>query len=251
MASSGQKRSARPIFGGFGDFVLSHRDEILKSWIATIDQHPNISASDNLTYTQLLDHLPELCAELAVLLKQPNAKEIKREAKRDAQAHGWKRWRQGYKLDELIREICLVRRDFIDTWLPAFSATNARFNIDAQNCTRRVLDAFFDNVIIEATVQFVDEHDQAVHQMNTGLRTAKEGRAARKAEFIKLVTHRVRQPLGPLLFALEVLQQEEWFSPRGVEMIRLLQRGVEEEARAIEEMLSLIETFVSAPDSTA
>jgi len=98
MASSGQKRSARPIFAGLGDFVLIHRDEILKSWIAMIDKHPNISASDNLTYTQLLDHLPELCAELAVLLKQPNAKEIKREAKRDAQAHGWKRWRQGSKL---------------------------------------------------------------------------------------------------------------------------------------------------------
>ena len=86
--------------------------------------------------------------------------------------------------------------------------------------------------------------------MNTGLRTAKEGRAARKAEFIKLVTHRVREPLGPLLFALDVLQQEEWVSPRAVEMIRLLQRGVEEEARAIEEMLSLVETFVTASDST-
>ena len=33
-------------------------------------------------------------------------------------------------------------------------------------------------------------------------------------------------------------------------MIRLLQRGVEEEARAIEEMLSLVETFVTASDST-
>lgn len=251
MDRSGQKKFALPIFAGFGDFVLSHRDEILKSWIAAIDRHPNISASDNLTYTQLLDHLPELCAELAVLLKRPDAREIKREAKRDAQAHGWKRWRQGYQLDELIREICLVRRDFIDTWLPAFRATNARFNIDAQNSTQRIVERFFDNVIIEATVQFVDEHDQAVLQMNTGLRTANEGRAAAKAEFIKVVTHRLREPLGPFLLALEVLQHEESLSPRGVEMIRLLQRGVEEEAQAIEEMLSLIETFVTTPDPTA
>jgi len=55
MASSGQKRSARPIFAEFGDFVLSHRDEILKSWIATIDQHPNISASNNFPPGYLLN----------------------------------------------------------------------------------------------------------------------------------------------------------------------------------------------------
>jgi signal transduction histidine kinase len=245
MARFGQKRSARPMFAEFGDFVLSHREEILQSWIATIDQHPNISASDNLTYTQLLDHLPELCSELAALLKQPEANDIKREAKRDAQAHGWKRWRQGYKLDELIREICLVRRDFIDTWLPSFSATNPRFDIEAQNGTRQVVERFFDNVIIEATVQFVEEHDQAVHQVNAGLRAAKEGREAAKAEFLKLVTHRVREPLGPLLLALEVLLHEESLTPRGVEMIEVLQRGVKEEARAIEELLYSIECFVT------
>jgi hypothetical protein len=79
---SSQMRGALPAFAEFGDFVLSHREEILRSWIAAVDQHPDISASDNLTYAQLLDHLPELCAELAALLKQPGAESVKKEAKR-------------------------------------------------------------------------------------------------------------------------------------------------------------------------
>jgi len=245
MARPGQKTSALPMLARFGDFVLNHREEILQSWIATIKQHPDISASGNLTPTQLLDHLPELCSELAALLKQPDANNIKKEAKRDARAHGWKRWRQEYKLDELIREICLVRRDFIDTWFPCFSATNARFDIEAQNGTRRVVERFFDNVIIEAAVQFVDERDQAVRQVNAELRAAKQRRDAAKAKFIKLVTHRLREPLGPLLLGLEVLLDEESLSPRGVEMIELVQRGVKEEARAIEEVLSFIESLVT------
>jgi hypothetical protein len=124
------------------DFVLAYREEIPQSWIAAVDQYPNISTSDNLTYTQLLDHLPELCTELAALLKQPNAQEIKREASRDARAHGWKRWRQGYKLEELIREICVIRRNFIDTWLKAFAAADVRFDFDAQNAARRVVESF-------------------------------------------------------------------------------------------------------------
>lgn len=217
--------------------MLAHREQILHSWIDAVDRHPNISTSDNLTYAQLLDHLPELCTELAALIKQPNAQEIKREARQDARAHGWKRWRQGYQLEELIREICLIRRDFIDTWLKAFAATNAHFDIDAQNSARRVVESFFDNVIIEATIQFVEEHQEAVRQLNASMKPRIAG-----PEFVQRVMHVLREPLGPLLLGLEVLLREEDLSPRGVEMIGVLQRGVKKEAEAIEELLSSIES---------
>ena len=86
MARSGQRKSTRSSFAGFGDLVHRHREEILHSWIAAVDRDPKISASDDLTYSQLLDHLPELCTELAALLKRPHAEGIKKHAKRDAQA---------------------------------------------------------------------------------------------------------------------------------------------------------------------
>ena len=216
-----------------------HREQILHSWIAAVDKHPNISTSDNLTYTQLLDHLPELCTELAALLKHPNALEIKQEAKQDARVHGWKRWRQGYKLEELIREICLIRRNFIDTSFGAFAAEDARFDVDAQNTARRVVEGFFDNVIIQATVQFVEEHQEGVRQLHAELKP----KAASNAEFTQRITHLLREPLGPLLLGLEVLLREEALSPRGVEMIGLLQRGVKKEADAIEELLRSTELF--------
>jgi signal transduction histidine kinase len=219
--------------------VLARREQILRSWIAAVDQHPNISTSNNLTYTQLLDHLPELCTELASLLKQPNAREIKREASQDARVHGWKRWRQGYKLEELIREICLIRRNFIDTWLKAFATADVRFDFDAQNAARRVVECFFDNVIIEATAQFVEEHQEAVRQSNGGLKP----KVTANADFVQRITHLLREPLGPLLLGLEVLLHEEALSPRGVEMIGVLQRGVKKEAQAIEELLRSTELF--------
>ena len=218
--------------------MLARREEILQSWIAAVDKHPDISTSENLTYTQLLDHLPELCTELGTLLKHPNAQAIKREARQDARAHGWKRWRQGYKLEELIREICLIRRNFNDTWLKAFAAVDLRFDVDAQNAARRIVECFFDNVIIEATVQFVEEHQEAVRQLNAGPKPS----AAGNAEFLQRITHLLREPLGPLLLGLEVLLREEALSSRGVEMITLLQRAVNKEAEAIEEVLRSIES---------
>lgn len=219
--------------------MLARREQILKSWIAAVDRNPDISTSDNLTYTQLLDHLPELCTELAVLLKRPDAQEIKREARQDARAHGWKRWRQGYKLQELIREICLIRRNFIDTWLKAFAAVEKRFDLDAQNAARRIVESFFDNVVLEATVQFVEEHQEALHQLNAALKPRLTG----NAEFVQRITHLLREPLGPLLLGLEVLRREESLSPRGVEMIEVLHRNVEKEAQAVEELLRSAELF--------
>jgi len=227
----------------FGDFVLAQREQILQSWIAAVDKHPDISTSDNLTYTQLLDHLPELCTELAALLKQPNAQEIKREAKEDARAHGWKRWRQGYQLEELIREMCLIRRNFIDTWLKTFAAKERSFDLDAQNAARRVVECFFDNLIVEATVQFVEECQDSVRQLNAGRKPGAGG----NAEFVQRITHVLREPLGPLLLGLEVLLREESLSPRGVEMIGLLQRGVKKEADAIEELLRSTDLFEKEP----
>jgi signal transduction histidine kinase len=230
-----------------GDFVSAHREDILQSWITAVDQHPSISSSDNLTSTQLLDHLPELCTELAALLKQPNAKEIQREARQDARAHGWKRWRQGYKLEELIREICLIRRNFNDRWLRAFAAMDVRFDVDAQSLARRIVESFFDNVIIEATVQFVGEHEQGLKQLNAQLKP----RRTSNAEVVQRITHLLREPLGPLLVGLEVLLREENLSPRGVEMIEVLQRSVKKEAQAIEELLQSTELFEkNAPQSS-
>ena len=133
----------------------------------------------------------------------------------------------------MIREICLIRRDFIDNWFEAFAKADARFGFEAQNVARRIVECFFDNVIIEATVQFVEEHEEAARQLHVEVKPMAVG----NAEFIQRITHILREPLGPLLLGLEVLLHEEALSPGGIEMIGLLRRGIKKEAEAIKELL--------------
>lgn len=78
-----------------------------------------------------------------------------------------------------------------------------------------------------------------MRQLNTGGKSTARG----NAEFVQRITHILREPLGPLLLGLEVLLHEESLSPRGVEMIGLLQRGVKKEADAIEELLRSTDLF--------
>jgi hypothetical protein len=71
-----------------------------------------------------------------------------------------------------------------------------------------------------------------------------------RAELIKLIRHRLHEPLGPTLLVLQLLLREESLSPQGVALIRMLQRSIKEEVRAIHELLSIIETFIQEPTQT-
>ena len=72
----------------------------------------------------------------------------------------------------------------------------------------------------------------------------KQAREAMNAELMALIEHRLREPLGPTLLVLQLLLRDESLSPQGVGLIRMLQRNIKEEVRAITELLILMRTFL-------
>src|SRR5215468_1409856 len=68
-----------------------------------------------------------------------------------------------------------------------------------------------------------------------------------RSELIKLIRHRLHEPLGPTLLVLQLLLREEALSPQGVALIRMLQRSIKDEVRAIRELLTIIEKYVQEP----
>src|SRR5436190_4078125 len=72
----------------------------------------------------------------------------------------------------------------------------------------------------------------------------KQTREAMNAELITLIEHRLREPLGPTLLVLQLLLRQERLSPQGVALIRMLQRSIKEEVRAIRELLTVMQTFL-------
>src|SRR5215472_1322083 len=74
------------------------------------------------------------------------------------------------------------------------------------------------------------------------------GRA--RSELIKLIRHRLHEPLGPTLLVLQLLLREESLSPQGVALIRMLQRSIKEEVGANRELLTIIERFIQEPSQS-
>src|SRR3954468_3950648 len=149
----------------FGQFVLTNQDQITRRWVGVVDRSPEVAASEDLTYQQVLDHLPQLCTELGLVLKHPDATSIRREAKRDAGRHGRKRWQQGYKLQELIREICLIRNELVGNWLNVFARNRPSFDLASRELARQLVQRFFDDLIIDSTLQFAEEQTEAIRNL--------------------------------------------------------------------------------------
>jgi hypothetical protein len=49
---------------------------------------------------------------------------------------------------------------------------------------------------------------------------------------------------------LQLLLREEALSPQGVALVRMLQRSIKEEVRAIRELLTIIEKFIQEPSQS-
>jgi signal transduction histidine kinase len=84
-------------------------------------------------------------------------------------------------------------------------------------------------------------------QKNFAPLCAEPASASARSELIKLIRHRLHEPLGPTLLVLQLLLREETLSPQGVALIRMLQRSIKEEIRAIRELLTIIESFIEEP----
>ena len=84
-------------------------------------------------------------------------------------------------------------------------------------------------------------------QKNSAPLCAEPMSGSARSELIKLIRHRLHEPLGPTLLVLQLLRREEALSPQGVALIQMLQRSIKEEVRAIRELLAVIEKFIEEP----
>jgi signal transduction histidine kinase len=223
----------------FGDFILANRDGITKRWVSVVERTPEVRASDHLTYRQLLDHLPEICAELAGILQDPASQVPHDQASEYAAEHGAQRWELGYGLEELIREIAVIRKDFIGHWFDAFAQKQGALATETRRSAKAIVHRFFDDMIISSTRQFVEEQQRAALEAKAALSRAEaraEAAAEAKVRFVGLVSHELRTPLTPMVLAAVTLAQEE-LSAEGRESLRVILHTARLEAAIVDDLL--------------
>jgi len=163
----------KKILSELGDYLLAQREEIVGGWLRAVEQNPDISAVDHLKDTEeLLDHLPELCQNLAELLKSPQSDQNRAQVSRAARVHGKYRWRQGYRLEEVIREASIVRRIISHNWLDAYAQKVPKLDGGTRRAAENIIHQAVDDVISDSAEQFVQEQLKATSHLNSQLADA-------------------------------------------------------------------------------
>lgn len=86
--------------------LLQHGSEtIVRTWTEKVLADKRVCSDAELTYAQLLDHIPQIVEELRLaLVTEQDARSLN-----EGLHHGRQRWRQGYDLKEVVRELTLLR----------------------------------------------------------------------------------------------------------------------------------------------
>jgi signal transduction histidine kinase len=237
------------ILSELSNYLLAQREEIIGEWLRAVEQNPDISSSDHLKYKELVDHLPELCQDLAELLKSPQSNQSRTEVSRAARVHGKYRWRQGYRLEEVIREASIVRRVLFHNWVDAYARKVPKFDGETRRAAEDIIHQAVDDVIADSAEQFVEEQEKGLSELNAELADAlaevRQQKAAADAannakdRFLAMLSHELRTPLTPILLWANATLEEEQTAPSLKEGIQMVRRNAELEASLIEDLLDV------------
>jgi hypothetical protein len=137
----------------FSSLFRQHLDPLTRAWVDEIYRERRTDLATLLTFRELVAHLPETLDELAYLLdERADVGEIS-EAARRLRGHAQTRFQQGALVDEVARELMLLRDtlcEFLWQRAPAVLGDDVGGLHDALRRANR----FFDELIAEAILVY-------------------------------------------------------------------------------------------------
>ena len=137
------------ILSEFSNYLLSHRDDITAEWVQAIQRTTGFNSPGYCDNTELVDHLPELFQELAALVKAAQSQDDRSDISRTARSHGKYRWRQGYKLNQVIYEASIIRRILVGTWVNAFAKQTPAFVDETRRAAEQLIHEAADDIVAD------------------------------------------------------------------------------------------------------
>jgi signal transduction histidine kinase/ActR/RegA family two-component response regulator len=209
--------------------------DILSRWSDAVSQDPaQPAARHHLRGEELTDHLPQLLESLIGALRgeAPNAV-----TDRGAE-HGHQRRVIGYTAAELLDEIRVFRQFVMAT------IDECRDQIDrdtAAEAGRRLLD-LIDESAHASVVQYLREAEaeRDLARMRLEERNAQLDAAnAQKDQFLSVLSHELRNPLAPIVTAVQVLQRIKPSDPLSERQLAIIERQATHLGKLVDDLLDV------------
>jgi RsbRD-like negative regulator of sigma factor len=164
---------ATRILSELGDYLLNNDDKIMKEWLDAIQQNPDIASSNHTGDAELIDHLPSFLENIAERLKDPQLQyEDYTAVSHPGRTHGKFRWRQGYRLEEVIREAGILRGILIRDQLDTFERKVRPLNKQTRRTAELIIHEVIEDLLVDSAEQYLQEQEKAVSHLNEQLANA-------------------------------------------------------------------------------
>ena len=86
--------------------------------------------------------------------------------------HGKYRWRQGYRLEEVIREASVLRRIISHNWLDTYARKVPNLDRGTRRAAENIIHQAVDDFVADSAEQYMEEQQKAVSHLNARLADA-------------------------------------------------------------------------------
>jgi signal transduction histidine kinase len=224
--------------------LRSRREAILQAWQLAIKRDPKLTTGEALPRVQLLDHIPSMLATFERALHGPlsdAADAVQEAGQQPAAAHGLQRWRQGYDLREVTRELGKLN-ECVVVELDAYTAAHSEMSHAAIAAARRVWAAMGSTGIEESVGQYFELQKQEAAGHVRDLERALEeiqGLEQQRADLWRQAAHDLRGNLGVVANATVALTQSELREASRDDFVRILMRNVTSLHHLLDDVTSL------------
>jgi two-component system CheB/CheR fusion protein len=226
----------RVSLSSFIPYLHDHREALFQRWLERIrDGH--VPSAEGLGDPQLRDHVPELLERIFRALAGQPTPSVEAEAKE----HGRQRWSTGYDIDEVVREL-LILRDILLEVIEEYAEGDPGLSRADESLARCRILGVIDRTGQSSVAQF-HANALAVRRLlwgelesaNRQLKTANE----EKDRFLAMLSHELRNPLAPILTAVQLLELNEATDPRVRRAREVIERQVRHQTRLIDDLLDV------------
>ena len=128
------------------------QETIVRDWTEKVTADRRVNSDARLSYVQLIDHVPQIVEELQEAMARGD-----REAPMmtEGREHGRQRWRQGYELKEVVRELTLLRATLVE-FLERYSGALPTHTVEEIARSLNHINLFMDDEIYRTVEAYLD-----------------------------------------------------------------------------------------------
>jgi signal transduction histidine kinase len=223
-------------------YLSGRREAILQAWQSTVKRDPALTTGDSLPRGQLFDHIPAMLSTLErELLKAPVVQPADGAGHAPAAAHGLQRWRQGYDLREVTRELGKLNECVVAEF-DRYTAAKPDISQTAMATARRTWAALCSTGIEESVGQFFELQQQEaaghVKDLESALADIQQLEEQR-ADLWRQAAHDLRGNLGVVANATVGLTHSGLRESSRDDFVRILMRNVTSLHHLLDDVTSL------------